>query len=102
MVNVNLIYVKNKLDLIEIKGHADKLVCAGISSIFIGMMNALEDDIYDISLIEGNSYCKIKSNQSIEDKIRIESMIIQLRTIEESYPKEIKIIKKEKEDEIKI
>ena len=93
MVEIKIVYKDSNFVSITLKGHADKLVCAGISSIFTGTMNAIEYDNYEISMVEGDSYCRSKKEISSKDKIILETMIIQLKTIQESYPKEIKIIK---------
>ena len=82
---------------LEITGHANSaekgkdLVCAGVSSIVIGGFNSLnKEDIEEISLEEG--YAKvILKNTNVESINYLKVIDIQLRTIEESYPKYIKI-----------
>ena len=47
MINVKITYKSNKVDELEIKGHANSaeygkdLVCAGVSAISVGGLNAL-------------------------------------------------------------
>lgn len=85
---------------IEIKGHAlsgkynEDIVCAGISSIVFGIINALEElTNYDTNYIIFEEDM-IKVPYLSEDKevqLICEVMIVQLQTIAESYPKYIEI-----------
>ena len=95
MVQVHLLINGNNLYGLEIKGHANyaehgqDLVCAGVSSIITGGFNALnKDDIEEISLEEGYAKLILKKDASNE-VLRV--IVIQLQTIEEQYPKFIKI-----------
>ncbi len=100
MVNVD--YTVNKdgsFKEVEIKGHADSseieghdLVCAAVSSITVGALNALNEiDNYDIKI--ENGYIRLKSRNKISrhDSVVIETMMVQLATIEDSYGDFIKI-----------
>lgn len=86
---------------VEIAGHADSsskeghdLVCAAVSSISVGALNALEQpDAYDILLEDGHIRLKAKQKISRHDRIVIETMMVQLATIEDSYGEFIRISK---------
>ena len=93
MVHVKYIERKGEFQEVEIKGHADSteeaghdLVCAAVSSITVGALNALEQiDNYDILMEEGHIRLKANKKISRHDMIVIETMMIQLATIEDSY-----------------
>lgn len=77
------------------EGHANSstygndLVCAAVSSIVTGGFNAFnEEDIESISLKEGYANIIVKSEKGL---IILNTIIVQLKTIEEAYPKNIKI-----------
>ncbi|MEG0823765.1 MAG: ribosomal-processing cysteine protease Prp [Erysipelotrichaceae bacterium] len=98
MVEVG-IYAKDKvIHKIEITGHANysskgqDLVCAGVSSISVGILNAL-DQLADGSctslMNEGCVKIEVnKLNCEITQTI-LQVMLIQLRTVETSYRKYI-------------
>ena len=85
---------------LEVKGHADSddygkdLICAGVSSIMFGLMNGL-DDFDDVEIKESNNHITIINDSSL-DKVNnyLELVLIQLKTIEESYGEFIKIERK--------
>lgn len=82
---------------LEIKGHAGSsesgkdLICAGVSSIVTGGFNALKkEEIASITLEEG--YAKVElTNDSTYSNLVLEVILIQLQTIEVSYPQYIDI-----------
>ena len=96
MIRVKKIFTKDELTGLEIKGHANSnehgkdLVCAGVSCIITGGFNALnKEDIEEIILEEG--YAKVIVNPESKSVDVINVILIQLQTIQESYPKFIKI-----------
>ncbi len=100
MVKATITYRGKGFESLEVKGHADSgeygkdLVCAAVSAIVVGALNALEgeEDIYDICIEEGHVKCFAKTNGiSDHDETVIETLIIQLKTIEVSYPKNLEI-----------
>ena len=81
---------------LEVKGHANfaehgkDLVCAGVSCIITGGFNALnKEDVEEITLEEGYAKVVVKPESKSIDVINV--ILIQLQTIQESYPKFIKI-----------
>ena len=79
-----------KIISIEVKGHANKapygkdLVCAAVSAIMTGGMNALKDKEYDFKLDEGHAYVKALDIPSDYDAVVLTTMQVQLQTIEEA------------------
>ena len=94
MINITFKYSKDKFNSLHILGHSDdNLVCAGVSSILVGGLNNLDTKKYEISIVEGNSYCIAKEDISEHDKNVIETILIQLETIAQAYKSEVKLIK---------
>ena len=99
MISVNVSFIGNKINKLIVNGHAnfDKygkdLVCAAVSAIIFGGINALESESSNIELIQKENELGVivnKSNEKIE--IILQTILVQLETIEKSYPKNIKII----------
>lgn len=97
MVKVKLIKKNEDVVGFVCKGHANSneygkdLICAGVSSIITGGFNAFsKEDIESITLEEGYAEVILKSVEC-KSKTVLDVIIIQLQTIEESYPKYIKI-----------
>lgn len=91
-----MISVKVTDKVVIVSGHAmfadagKDIVCSGVSSITFGTLNWLEQFGKSRTTVEAN---KITINYVESDKQAIDQMIVQLQTIEESYPKFIKIDK---------
>ena len=85
---------------LDVKGHADfaeygrDLICASVSSIVYGLMNAL-DEIEGVTMKELKDRIEIV-NKSGSPKANdfMELALIQLKTIEESYGEFIKVERK--------
>lgn len=98
MIKAEIVYTDKQLESLRVKGHAETaeygkdLVCAGVSAVVIGALNALEDeDNFDISIEEGDVKVDVKGTLSEHDVIVFEILIIQLKTIKMSHPKAIDI-----------
>ena len=80
----------DKITSIEVKGHANKdvygkdLVCAAVSAVLTGGMNALVDKEYDFKLDEGHAYIKALDIPSDYDSVVLKTIETQFQTIEES------------------
>lgn len=92
-----------QISSIEILGHADydeygkDIVCAGISALSFGTLNAL-DELFgkEVELEAGQSKIVIRIKQSNEKlQTCLEFFLIQAGTLQESYPENIKIQRKE-------
>lgn len=113
---IDVTVTRNKADMIRlfaISGHAffakrgKDIVCAGVSAVAVGAINAVHALTGVTPLIEqkddGFLSCEIPDNLSEEtnEKIQLllEGMIVSLRTIEEEYGQHIKITFKKQEVE---
>lgn len=103
MIKVEVEYKGKGFHSLLIKGHANTgdygkdLVCAGVSAVSVGAMNALanpEED-FEIEMEPGMLSCIAKAGISEHDQAVIETLLIQLKTIEVSYPKAIDIKERE-------
>ena len=86
---------------IKISGHANSaphgqdLVCAAVSAIGVGTLNALAES-QNIHIInqEGLIDIRVLNGLTNQETIILETMIIQLKTIQNSHAKFIKIIER--------
>ena len=95
MIKVNLIKTNDIVTGLQVTGHAKSaeygkdLICAAVSAILTGGFNAFNDsDIKSIELKEGYAFVEVNLNKGQEV---LKVLEIQLKTLEESYPKYIKI-----------
>ena len=98
MIKVLIKREENKFESLEVKGHANSaphgedLVCAGVSAVLTGGLNNLQNvKDFDIVLDEGNAHVVAKKEVSSHDEIVLETIIVSLKTIQESYPEFITI-----------
>lgn len=98
MISVNVSFIGKDVKSLTVSGHANydeygkDIVCAGVSAIVTGGINALEPHLKNIEIInESNKLgvVVIESNEVIQ--VILNTMLIQLETIENSYKKYIKI-----------
>ncbi len=81
-----------------VQGHAEyrkvnniDVVCACVSSIVIGGLNAIEDiNNYKISINYGDVNVSINKANNHDNDV-LNTIIVQLKTLETKYPKNIKI-----------
>ncbi len=102
MISIKITFNENVISSILIQGHANQnihgkdIVCAGVSAIVYGSINSIddlltkEDILFDLK--DGYSFIEVK-HDSYELQLLLNMMITQLKTLEESYPKYIKITK---------
>lgn len=104
MVKVRVKRNHSMVEEIQISGHAgyanagEDLVCAGVSSIAVGMMNALDKLVNNTCLFEMESaYIKVfvVKQESEETQLLLEAFLIQLQTLQESYKEYINIFDQE-------
>lgn len=98
MIQVLVKTSNEELTQIIVKGHAGSgpyghdLVCAGVSAVVYGGLNSLEDHKnYKIDIKEGLVTIDILNKISEHDKVVFETMLIGLKSIEETNSKNIKI-----------
>jgi uncharacterized protein len=101
MIQVTIILQNQVIKVMKVSGHAASapygkdLVCAAVSAVMTGGVNALPQSGLRIKNRDGLSEIQVDdlSNQDIQSVIKV--LEIQLQTIESSYPKFIKIIRQE-------
>lgn len=101
MTKVSIQYKGKGLESIKVSGHAGTnvkgkdLVCAAVSAITFGALNAINDidaDFdYEIDADEPYICLSPKGAISDHDETVLETLIIQLKTIQASYPEAISI-----------
>lgn len=98
MIKVLIKTEEKKFKSLEVTGHANSaeagkdLICAGVSSVLTGGLNNLQNPKdFDIKLDEGYAYVEAKNSISSHDEVVLETIIVSLKTIEESYGKFIQI-----------
>lgn len=103
MVSVKVCTKDNAIISIEIIGHAnfaskgEDLVCAGVSSIGVGALNALDELCADKCLMTlSDGYIKVEVKQNNKEvQMILKTLYIQLQTMVESYAEYIEITKDE-------
>lgn len=103
MIQITVIKLNKKIQSISVKGHSNSapkgedLICAGVSSIVIGGANAIANpECYTFKQDDGLFEINEVKTASDHDYDVLETMLIQLKTIEETYPKFVSIIEKGK------
>ena len=97
MIKILIRTEENSFKSLEVKGHANSaeygkdLICAAVSTVMTGGMNALKDKEYDFKLEEGHIYVKALDIPSDYDSVVLKTMEVQLMTIEESNHKYVQI-----------
>lgn len=99
MVKVKAVLQGDLFTKIEISGHANSgkyghdLVCAGVSCITFGTLNALDKMASDNVNLIVNNKITIEVKNLLDEKVQIilQTMMIQLETIKEQYSNYIEI-----------
>ncbi len=98
MTKVKAKIVNDKLFYIEIDGHANfaeygtDVVCAGISAVVFGTLNAfIYYKLSDSRILINDSFVKINLTEDDDIQTIANTLLIQLETIKQSYPDYIKI-----------
>ena len=92
MIKVEIDFEGKNLTGLKVKGHANSgpygkdLVCAAVTIMLTGAANALENEAenFDITLEEGNASFQPLGPISEHDQTVLETLIIQLKTLEVS------------------
>lgn len=100
MVDIQVEISKEKIIFLSAKGHANyaphgkDIVCSAVSAVLAGGFNALDGN-HELVVEPGNTSFKQRDTLSIHDQCVLETIIIQLLSIQEAYPKNIKVTIKE-------
>ena len=100
MIKVYLTYENEQITDLLVKGHSNSngkgkdLICASVSSITYGLLNRLDLDYNgDCDLIDDPNFTEVKViNNNHDIQVIMKTIVIQLKTIEESYPDNLKIM----------
>lgn len=101
MIQVSIIRSKQSYRMMKVTGHANSapygedLVCAAVSAIMTGGINALDLKAAKVKNIEGLSEIQITNTQYEKNQSVLQVMFIQLQTIANEYPTYIRIQSKE-------
>lgn len=96
MVDVQVKTSKEKIVFLSAKGHADyaphgrDIVCSAISAVLAGGFNAL-DGKHELVVEAGNTSYKQGEKLSRHDQCVLDTILIQLLSIQETYPENIKV-----------
>ena len=101
MIKITASRNNGKITNLTVTGHANSapkgedLVCSAVSAILVGGCNALsQPNCFAIKLESGDASINELSHASEHDYEVLETMLIQLKTVEESSPKFLKVIEK--------
>ena len=101
MININANRKDGKIIYLSVKGHANSdeegkdLVCAAISAISVGGINALENPkSFDLKVEKGNVEISLLSKASEHDYQVLETMLIQMKSVEETNSKYVRVVEK--------
>ena len=103
MIKVSIEKNNTKIVSLEVSGHSNydvkgkDIVCAGVSAVVVGGLNALLSEnkaVIDYKCKDGYVYIFVKDIDNFNINMILDVITTQLYTIEESYPKFIKIIEK--------
>ncbi len=103
MIQISIQTKNGKIIGMDIQGHAEyaehgkDIVCAGVSTVAIGLLNALDYLNAKCSCSMENNQISVRVTESDDEltQIILTTAKIQLETIQESYKKYIKIKRQE-------
>ena len=103
MIKVTCEIVNKHITSLEIEGHAHSaepgkdLVCSAVSAVTFGGLNALRNTQQNLNVQVQEGYILITKSgvTESEDEIVLKTILTQLETIANDYPKYVKIIRKE-------
>ncbi len=103
MIKVAVELDQGRITYLKVKGHAEydeygkDLVCAGVSSIMFGLMNAIDMTKEDAVIKDDGNQIEIINNaDDLKIDAYLELAVIQLKTIEESYSQYLMIDERRK------
>lgn len=103
MVHVNIGISGDLIQSVTVKGHAcsgeygQDLVCAGVSSIMTGALNALDILFPGQCRLRMADNCMEAAAETGNEQLQavLRTIVSQLETMEEGFPDNIKVIRKE-------
>ncbi len=101
MIQVTIIRSNQLYRMMKVTGHANSapygedLVCAAVSAVMTGGINALNLKAVKVKNKEGLSEIQVTEPQNLENQYALQVISTQLQTIANDYPKYIRIQIKE-------
>lgn len=102
MIHARFVFKKSSLSSLEVAGHANSapkgedLVCAGVSAIVLGGLNALDDE-HEIKIEEGHVLLRAIKAPSKHDAVVLETIYRQLKSLAESHPQYVRLERKDEQ-----
>ena len=101
MIHINANRKDGKIVYLSVKGHASyategkDIVCSAISAIVVGGINALTNPKdFNLKVEKGDVEVSVKAKASEHDYEVLEIVLIQLKSVEETSSKYVKVIEK--------
>ena len=101
MINIKANRKDGKIVYLSVSGHANQadegkdIVCSAISAISVGGINALQNpENFDLKVEKGNVEISQKHVANEHDYQVLETMLIQMKSVEETNSKYVKVIEK--------
>lgn len=100
MIKVTINYHNNNVNELIVQGHSNfapkgsDIVCAGVSAIVIGGLNAIDSLVknHNIDYEVKDGYVRMSNLSNVEVQNILKIIIVQLKSVEDSYSKHIKIV----------
>jgi len=102
MIKAKFVFDGSSISLVEVKGHANSapkgedLVCAGVSAILLGGLNAL-DEKYEVKIEDGYLLLGVNKTLGKHDAVVLETVYRQIKSLAESYPQYVRLERKKKQ-----
>ena len=101
MIHIKANRKDGKIVYLSIQGHANSaeegkdIVCAAISAISVGGINALQNPKnFNLKVEKGDVEISVKSEANEHDYQVLETMLIQMKSVEETNSKYIEVVEK--------
>jgi uncharacterized protein YsxB (DUF464 family) len=98
MISVRAEYDSSHLVDLLVTGHGGEekgydIYCAGVSTCLIGALNALDNaENYKIEVRSGYTHLIATTLSTTHDEIVLETLLVQLKTLADSYPEHCKVV----------
>ena len=101
MIHIKANRKDGKIVYLSIQGHANSaeegkdIVCAAISAISVGGINALQNPKnFNLKVEKGDVEISVKSEANEHDYQVLETMLVQMKSVEETNSKYIEVVEK--------
>jgi uncharacterized protein YsxB (DUF464 family) len=101
MIKVSYSSLDDSIVELVVDGHADfakygeDIVCSAVSAVVVGGFNALKNsDDYKLTSQDGYASLKLLGVSNEHDKVVVKTILRQLETIADSYPRNVEVKEK--------